>query len=64
MKTKTTKYVVQFRADIKGAYMAFMDDATYDYKRDASDHFRDLKAVDPSTRVIKRTVTIDEVIVS
>lgn len=63
MKTKTTKYVVQFKADIKGAYMAFVDDAEYDFKRDANDHYDALKAADPSARILKRTVIVDEVIV-
>ena len=60
MKTKTTKYVVQFQ-DEKGV---FQDDLEYRRRGDANDHYDALKAVDPSARILKRTVTIDEVIVS
>ncbi len=60
MKTKTTAYVVQFQ-DEKGI---FQDDLEYDNPVDACDHYEALKAVDPSARILKRTVIIDEVIVS
>ena len=60
MKTKMTKYVVQFQT-IAGSWI---DDAPYDSKSDANDHYEALKVADPSARILKRTVTIDELIVS
>ncbi len=60
MKTKTTKYVVQFQ-DEKGI---FQDDLEHDSKKSANEDFKVFRELHPATRIIKRTVTIDEVIVS
>ncbi len=60
MKTKTTKYVVQLQNE-KGI---FQDDLEHESMTLARDHYDALKAIDPSARILKRTVTIDEVIVS
>jgi len=60
MKTKTTKYVVQFQ-DEKGI---FQDDLDYFRRSDANYHYDSLRAIETSASILKRTVIIDEVIVS